>query len=80
LVISKINFVRLHVVKQFRKGLLKVLAIGELRKFEWSGVVGVYLCLFKGFLGALTELLHVAREAKLSNFSLEAYADVHFIY
>lgn len=80
LVISKINFVRLHVVKQFRKGLLKVLAIGELRKFEWSGVVGVYLSLFKGFLGALTELLHVAREAKLSNFSLEAYADVHFIY
>jgi hypothetical protein len=34
LVISEINFVRLHVVKQFRKGLLKVLAIGELRKFE----------------------------------------------
>jgi hypothetical protein len=34
LVISEINFVRLQVVKQLRKGLLKELAIGELRKFE----------------------------------------------
>jgi len=80
LILSEINFVRLHVVKQFRKGLLKVIAISELRKFEWSSVVGVYLSLLKGFLGAFTELLHVAWETKLSNFSFEAYADVHFIY